>query len=556
MIGDREAVGLVAQALHQEEGLAGAGQDHRVLVAGQPDLLEPLGDAGQGDVGDAEVVEGLLGGGDLRGPAVDQDQRGRVGEAPRLLLGLRGRFEVVAQATGDHVVHGGGVVAGGGPGDRVAAVLALLGQAVLEDHLGADDVRALRVGDVEALDAQRRLGEVEGLAEVLERLGAGGEVAGAAQPMQPQRLLGVGGDGAQQVLLLAALGDAHLHGVVDELLEQVPVGGLDGHQHLPGRGTLGVEGGHGALDEGRRVGLVEDLGGPAALSADAAAAHVEDLDGGLQLVLGDADEVRVGGVGEHDGVLGHHGVQGLQVVAQARRGLVVHRGGGLPHPLLDAAGVGAGVAGHEVRELLGQAPVVLDGDLPRAGRGALADEAQQAGAPRALGAAVHPGAAGAHREHPQHQVHRLPDRADLRVGAEGAVALGAGAAGDLRPRHLLPHRQHQVRVGLVVAELDVEPRVVLLDPGVLEGEGLHLGADHGPLDPVRGGDHAPGALVQHREVLEVVREPLAQVLGLADVDDSACGVAESVDAGTRRNRSRRRTVARRICHGRQLRHLG
>ena len=67
-------------------------------------------------------------------------------------------------------------------------------------------------------------------------------------------------------------------------------------------------------------------------------------------------------------------------------------------------------------------------------------------------------------------------------GPEVAGALALGAAHDLHPRELLAHRHGEERVGLVVAVLDVEPRVELLDPGVLQLQGLDLGGDHGPLD--------------------------------------------------------------------------
>src|SRR4051794_1347353 len=43
MVGDREPVRLVADPLQQVQPFAGARQDHRVLLRGQPHLLEPLG---------------------------------------------------------------------------------------------------------------------------------------------------------------------------------------------------------------------------------------------------------------------------------------------------------------------------------------------------------------------------------------------------------------------------------------------------------------------------------------------------------------------------------
>ena len=50
---------------------------------------------------------------------------------------------------------------------------------------------------------------------------------------------------------------------------------------------------------------------PCVDAADPAAAHVEDLDGGLQLVLGEGDDIGVGAVAEHHGLL-------LGVVARLR----------------------------------------------------------------------------------------------------------------------------------------------------------------------------------------------------------------------------------------------
>ena len=83
VVGDREAVGLVADPLEEVEPLGGAGEDHRVLLVGQPDLLEPLGQAADRDVDDAELAHRRLGGGDLGRPAVDDDEPGRVGELAR-----------------------------------------------------------------------------------------------------------------------------------------------------------------------------------------------------------------------------------------------------------------------------------------------------------------------------------------------------------------------------------------------------------------------------------------------------------------------------------------
>ena len=180
--GDGEPVRLVAQPLQQVEALARARQDDRVVLPGQPHLLEALGEADEGDLLDAELVEHRLRRVDLRQSAVDDDEAGRVGEASRAARlrvdragggglvvviggaggavrrsvdrGLRRRFgrgpddprgqvevarplgvlEVAAEAAGQDLAHRGGVVDGdglgavvarGGPSDDEAAVLAL-----------------------------------------------------------------------------------------------------------------------------------------------------------------------------------------------------------------------------------------------------------------------------------------------------------------------------------------------------------------------------------------------------------------------------------------------
>ena len=175
-------------------------------------------------------------------------------------------------------------------------------------------------------------------------------------------------------------------------------------------------------------------------------------------------------------------------------------------------------------------------DVADAGCRALVDVAEQAGPPdlgRALEDAV---AARAHREDPQQQVDGLPDRPGVAVGAEVAGALALGPAPDHHPRELVADGDREPRVGLVVAVLHVEARVELLDPGVLQLQRLDLGLHDRPLDARRGGHHRGGARVQVAEVLEVRRQPRAQALRLADVDDPALRVAEPVDPRLGRDR--------------------
>lgn len=109
------------------------------------------------------------------------------------------------------------------------------------------------------------------------------------------------------------------------------------------------------------------VGDPAAQAADASAADMEDLYGGFQLVLGDGDQIGVGGVREHDRVLLQGPLERPYVVTQPGRLLVLHLIGGRRHLLLQAADVGAGAAYHEVAELLGQFAVFLGVTRPTQG---------------------------------------------------------------------------------------------------------------------------------------------------------------------------------------------
>src|SRR5215207_9089791 len=163
---DREPVGLVAHPLEQEQGVAVAREDHRVVGFGGPDLLEPLRDAAQVDALDARLLEGTSGRLDLRLAAVDDEEVRPVGELlpalgcrgihfarrPRVIrcgAGGRGRpvglvgTGQVREPPREHLVEGIGVVVR--VRDREPAVLVFAGQPVFEHHHGRNDVGAAQV---------------------------------------------------------------------------------------------------------------------------------------------------------------------------------------------------------------------------------------------------------------------------------------------------------------------------------------------------------------------------------------------------------------------------
>ncbi|CAM2932428.1 hypothetical protein SAXI111661_09050 [Saccharomonospora xinjiangensis] len=275
---------------------------------------------------------------------------------------------------------------------------------------------------------------------------------------------------------------------------------------------------------------------------------MEDLHGRFEFVVGEGDDVGVGAVAEHHGLLLHRPAQRAEIVAKPGGPLELQRLGRLGHLPLKPADHDVGAAREEVAELLDDLAVFLGRHPADARRRALADVAEQA-RPADLGVpAEHACRAGPRGEHPEQQVERLADRPGVRVGAEIPHALLPRAPVDVQARELLVQRHREHRIRLVVAVPDVEPRVELLDPVVFELECLHLGAHHGPLDARRRGDHLPGPRMQAGEVREVGVQPAAQALRLADVDDPAVRVAELVHAGRVGDGSRRGSVGGRVGH--------
>ncbi len=356
--------------------------------------------------------------------------------------------------------------------------------------------------------------------------------------MRGQGLRGIPGHGLHQGSLVPAPGHGHADRTA-ALLAQPYREDLDLSVLRKGRDQdasghvgirLGVHLGQQRGDELRLIGVVDTFHDEAALTTDPAVTDVEDAHAGLELVACEPDDIGIGAVGQDNSIALEHPLQGIEVIAQARCTLVVQIRRGGVHLLGTGAHEGSGVPGHEGTEVVDDRAVLLGRDLPGAGRCALVDVAEQAGPSRGLGAAEHPAGAGAHREHPEQLVDGLADRPRVGERAEVAHAGPLLAAHHHRAGELLADGHREERVGLVVAVADVEPGVELLDPGVLKRQGLDLGGHHHPVQGPRRGHHRLGPLMQGGRVLEVGREPCAEVLGLAHVDDPAVTVAETVDA--------------------------
>ena len=166
-----------------------------------------------------------------------------------------------------------------------------------------------------------------------------------------------------------------------------PAGGGSGHQDLGG--NAGVDRprprrgfrrrpGRGSARPGSRRGVLDLVQDPATLAADPAAAHVEDLDGRLELVFGRRDHVAVGAVrrapppasgSPAPAPAGRHERRAARWTSSSRAACSRPR----PRTWWQSGHQ----ASHEVAEVLGEHAVLLRADPLDARRGALADGAER-----------------------------------------------------------------------------------------------------------------------------------------------------------------------------------
>ncbi len=144
---------------------------------------------------------------------------------------------------------------------------------------------------------------------------------------------------------------------------------------------------------------------------------MEHLHGDLEVVVGERDDVGVGPVTEHDGLLLERLAKRSEIVAQPGCGLEVEFVGGRLHLQFDFADQLVGAAGEEVAERFDDVAVFVGVDPADARGRALVDVAEQAG-PADLGVSFeHPGRAGAGGKDAQQQVECFADRPRVRVRA-------------------------------------------------------------------------------------------------------------------------------------------
>ena len=223
-----------------------------------------------------------------------------------------------------------------------------------------------------------------------------------------------------------------------------------------------------------------------------------------------------------------------QAVTQPAGPFVLQGVRGLEHLRLQALDDRLGVAVEERHQVADQRLVGVAVDVPTQGPEHFSMWYSRQGLPEPLVGAELVVAAGADREGPQQRVEGLPDGVGVGVGTEVPAALVLGAPPDHGSRPLVADRHGQERVALVVPQPDVEAGLVLLDQAVLEHDRFDVVADLDPLDALGLRHHLGRPEREVGGVLEVVGQPAAQRLGLADVDDPSVSIL-----GTGRSPGRR-----------------
>ncbi len=138
--------------------------------------------------------------------------------------------------------------------------------------------------------------------------------------------------------------------------------------------------------------------------------------------------------------------------------------------------------------------------------------------------------AGQVREDTPQHVQRLVHRPHAGIGTVIVRAILHHLA---RDRHLgegIVPVNFDVGVTLVIFQADVVVRPVLLDQIHFEDQRFQLGTNHDPLDMVDVAHHLAGLKIQIGTVVEVRANPVAQIDGLAHVDNFTGGVLHQVAA--------------------------
>ena len=209
---------------------------------------------------------------------------------------------------------------------------------------------------------------------------------------------------------------------------------------------------------------------------DLAAAHVEQIDSEHIVLEVEAEDIGVvGRVGRSDALALAGLVHRDELVTQPRRQLKLHILCGRFHALGEAPLQLVRLTVEEELYVADNLPVVIDGDEALDARAEAALDVVLQARAWVIAAEVH--LAAWNQEAAMDDVDKPVREIAREIRAEVSRAVLAQAARDEHLGVTVGERELDVRVGLVVAQQDVEARLALLDQVVFEREGLVLIGD-------------------------------------------------------------------------------
>ncbi len=259
-----------------------------------------------------------------------------------------------------------------------------------------------------------------------------------------------------------------------------------------------------------------------------AVANAEDDPDRIVTIAGETDRVGVAAPDDLHRLRLLELIQPFERIPQLRGALVILHVTRRVHPLAQPGAHIERLPRKKQEDIINHAPVILDTLIAHARRPAALDMKVETGPVRRLFRQM-PGT-GPYREDAADDLQRLPQRRDVGVGTEIAGARNRDAPDDQHARKRLGEGDGDLRIALIVAQPDVELRLVFLDECVLEQQRLRLCRND---DRLEVGDLPLQHLPLRTALLvgEVVRDARPQIGRLPDVQNLPGGVFPDVDAG-------------------------
>src|SRR5579883_778714 len=513
---DGETMSVVANLLDQvEQGRMPLEANGFVLLAEHIKYLFLFGDGRDGLIDDFELFEGLSRGMELPESAIDQDQAGH--------FPVFGLDAAIAALNG--FAHAGEIVVAPFAANDEFAVIGFAHAAVFpHDHRG-HGVCALKMGNIKALDAFRRGGKIQ---RGFERIGNGFRIGLEHTESLFERVTRILFHQIEKGMFGAALRHGDFHATVG----QVESGGALGEDFLEELAVFEIAHDvNGARQvSGIEIELLQDRGEeftgiefveifPIKIAAidDPAGADVKHVDGDLRRFCVPGENVGVVAGGGGDLLALFYIFEGAQEISVAGGLLVMLFLRSLHHARAEADHEVVAAALEKGASIVHGFGVFLVGNKPGDARAPTTLNVILEARPRVLTRQVH--RAGGDAEMFVNEMDDAVGKAVREKWAEINRAVFAKPPGDVNTGIFFKRGEADVRISFVVAQQDVEFRLILLDEIIFQRQGFASVIDD---DVVHIGDFAnerAGLGIRPARLEEIGTHTGAQGTGFADIQN-------------------------------------